>query len=59
MQTQVTTLKLTQLILSQTPLQKERRRYRTDEDIRSIADTMQSVGQLMLSAIAKTPRLRQ
>lgn len=48
-------LKLSQLMLSQTPLQQERRRYRTEEDVRSMADTLQSVGQLQPILVRPNP----
>lgn len=56
MQTQqVTTLKLSQLMLSNTPMQQERRKYRTKEDVKSLADTIKNVGQLHAIIVRPNP----
>lgn len=46
MSIQLLSLKRSQLVLSQTPMQQERRKHRTAQDIKDIADTFKSVGQI-------------
>jgi ParB/RepB/Spo0J family partition protein len=46
MNVQVLNIKRTHLVLSQTPMQQERRKHRTAQDIKEIGDTLKSVGQI-------------
>lgn len=46
MSIQATTIKRTHLVLSQTPMQQERRKHRTPKDISELAESLTSVGQI-------------
>jgi len=46
MNIQAITIPLTHLVLSQTPMQQERRKHRTEKDIKELAESMASVKQI-------------